>query len=287
MCLAPLIPLTMKRLFLLGLMCQTICPIVRGQYFYKDIINTRQASSEMAVLRQAGVRTVSLKSYEADESESRSFFCERKLSRDHRKSSLYTRTGLTGRSLMESSFDEQGRLVQTYDSSENFISRTRFSYDDRGRLFRTRSESSSADEDFVSRGAEEHVYLYDESPLPHSMFRIRNGSDSLLILFSKDENDDLAIEKDTRTGAKFYYYYDSTHRLTDVVHMNEYKNKPVADYVFTYDTEGRLVRMLSTEPGSDNFMVWRYDYENGLKIRERLLSREGFLIARIEYSYKK
>jgi hypothetical protein len=46
------------------------------------------------------------------------------------------------------------------------------------------------------------------------MIRVKNKYDSTTILFSADENNNISIEKDTKSGSKYYYYYDAKNRLT-------------------------------------------------------------------------
>jgi len=257
-----------------------------AQFLYRDLISVAQANEEMAAYKKAGIKNIKIKSLEPNGEESEDFFCEKKISKDFRKSSLYTRTGNQGKSLMESFFNKQGLLVKTYDSSEIVVSRNEFFYDNNNRLSSTLSYSKSNDDDFVNEMTEVHVYQYNEAGIPSSMLRIKNQTDTIIILFSPDENNNVAIEKETKNGSKYYYYYDEDKRLTDVVHTNEFKQRLVADYVFEYNEEGKIAEMTTTEDGNDNFTVWKYDYENHLKVKERIFDRNGMLMGKIIYEYK-
>jgi hypothetical protein len=257
-----------------------------AQFFYRDLISVAQANEEMASYKKAGIKNIKIKSLEPNGEESEDFFCEKKISKDFRKSSLYTRTGNQGKSLMESFFNKQGLLIKTYDSSEIVVSRNEFFYDNNNRLSSTLSYSKSTDDDFVNEMTEVHVYTYNEDGIPASMLRIKNQSDTILILFSPDENNNVGIEKETKNGSKYYYYFDEDKRLTDVVHTNEFKQRLVADYVFEYNEEGKISEMTTTEDGNDNFTVWKYDYENHLKVKERIFDRNGMLMGKIIYEYK-
>jgi hypothetical protein len=257
-----------------------------AQFFYRDLISIAQANEEMAAYKKAGIKNIKIKSLEANGEESEDFFCEKKLSKDFRKSSLYTRTGNQGKSLMESFFNKEGLLYKTYDSSEIVVSRNEFFYDNNKKLSSTLSYSKSNDDDFINEITEVHVYHYNEDGIPTSMLRIKNHTDTIVILFSLDENNNVAIEKETKNGSKYYYYYDEDKRLTDVVHTNEFKQRLVADYVFDYNEEGKISEMTTTEDGNDNFTVWKYDYENHLKLKERIFDRNGMLMGKIIYEYK-
>ncbi len=271
-----------------SLLILTICfgHEIFAQFYYRDLISVAQANEEMASYKKAGIKNIKIKSLEPNGEESEDFFCEKKISKDFRKSSLYTRTGNQGKSLMESFFNKQGLLIKTYDSSEIVVSRNEFFYDNNNRLSSTLSYSKSTDDDFVNEMTEVHVYQYNEEGFPVSMLRIKNQSDTIVILFSPDENNNVGIEKETKNGSKYYYYFDESKRLTDVVHTNEFKQRLVADYVFEYNEEGKISEMTTTEDGKDNFTVWKYDYENHLKVKERIFDRNGMLMGKIIYEYK-
>ncbi len=257
-----------------------------AQFFYRDLISVTQANEEMAAYKKAGIKNIKIKSLEANGEESEDFFCEKKISKDFRKTSLYTRTGNQGKSLMESFFNKDGLLIKTYDSSEIVVSRNEFFYDNNNRLSSTLSYSKSNDDDFVNEITEAHVYHFNEDGIPVSMLKIKNQTDTIVVLFYPDENNNVAIEKETKNGSKYYYYYDENKRLTDVVHTNEFKQKLVADYVFEYNEEGKIAEMTTTEDGNNNFSVWKYDYENHLKVKERIFDRNGMLMGKIIYEYK-
>ena len=44
--------------------------------------------------------------------------------------------------------------------------------------------------------------------------------------------------------------------------------------------------MTAVEEGSKSFYVWKYNYENGLRIKERCFTDERKLMGSIEYEYK-
>ena len=119
------------------------------------------------------------------------------------------------------------------------------------------------------------------------MQRVKNRRDTVLILFAMDEHGNVAIEKDTRTGSKYYYYYDAKNRITDIVQENDLKLRPVPDYLFEYNnSQGLMSQMVATEEGGNNYYVWKYMYENGLRTAENCFTKERKLMGRIEYEYK-
>lgn len=258
----------------------------RAQYYYKDIISTKNNMAEWQTIREKKIRKIIISSFEADGSPSEGFACEKRFSKDYLESVLFTRSGISAASELVSRFNQQGQLISTSDSSELMVSQSRYSYDDKGRIRSITSLIRSKDDDFVTEINEEHIYLYGEDGKFTEMIRVKNQQDSTRCLFSYDDAGNLAIEKDSKTGAKYYYYYDAKQRLTDVVHMNEYKEQMIPDYQFEYNSAGQLVQMISIEEGGRDYYTWRYQYEDGLRMREKVYSKERKLLGSVEYEYK-
>ena len=258
----------------------------QAQYYYKDIISNRQVAADLNAYREAKVKKIIIKSFEYTGEPSEDFFCEKHISRDFRKTSLYTRTDASSKSLLETFFDEKGRVTRTFDSSNIVVSSSSYTYEADGRIQSIVSVTRSEDDDFINELTEEHLWEYNDKGVPLKMTKVKNRKDTVLILFSTDEQGNPSIEKDTRTGAKYYYYYDAQNRLTDVVHANEYKEKLIVDYLFEYNAAGQITQMTTTEEGKNNFLIWKYTYDNGLRSRERIFSNDRKLLGSIEYEYK-
>src|ERR1700712_4592681 len=97
-------------LFFLTMLCAAAAD---AQYYYKDLVSNKQLLADMAVYRQNKIRTVSLKSFDDDGTESEGFFCEKKISRNYRETSLFTRSDIAAASELDSEFDENGNLLHT------------------------------------------------------------------------------------------------------------------------------------------------------------------------------
>lgn len=261
-------------------------PAAEAQYYYRDIISNNQLRADMAKYKANKIRTITIKSYEDDGSESEGFFCERRISKDYKKAELFTRSDVNGISLFTSWFDEKGRLLETNDSSTISVTNIRYAYDNADKITSIHSTIRSSDDDFTNEITEEHLYFYNDRNQPEKMIRVKNNTDSTVILFGTDDNQNISIEKDTRNASKYYYYYDEKNRLTDVVHFNEYKQKLLPDYLFEYNSAGLIVQMTSTEEGGSDYYTWKYSYENGLRTREKCYSKEKKLMGSVEYEYK-
>jgi len=260
--------------------------IANAQYYYKDILSNKQLIAEMAQLKEQKVRSVSLKSFEDDGSPSEGFFCERKINKNYTTVETVTKSNVTGASLFTSTFNEKGLLEQTVDSSDIASSTSLYSYNDKGDIIKIVSIVRSSDDDFKNEIREEHIYEYGNKGLPTKMIRVKNLTDSVVILFSTDEAGNISIEKNTKTSDTYYYYYDTKNRITDVVRLNRYNQKMLPDYIFEYNNAGLITQMTATEEGGSYYFIWKYTYDNGLRIKEKCYSKEKRLMGSIEYEYK-
>jgi len=258
---------------------------LQAQFYYRDIISNKQLLKEMAAYKENKVRSVAIKSYEDDGSESEGFFCEKKITKDYKRTELFTRSDASSASLFISYFNEKGQLLQTNDSSDISVTVNTYSYDDQNRIKSIVSAVRSSDDDFVNEIREEHIYLYNDKGFPEKMIRIKNSYDSITILFSTDEHNNIGIEKDTKSGSKYYYYYDEKKRLTDIVHAYEYKPQLTAEYLFEYNASDQISQMTTTEEGGSYYYIWKYTYYNGLRAGEKCFSKERKLMGTIQYEY--
>ncbi len=277
----------MKKTLLLSLICCIAGYHLSAQYYYKDILSNKQLLADMAAYKQNNVKTINIKSFESDGSESEGFFCQKKFNKDYSKATLFTRSQISGASLLTSTFNNIGKLVKTYDSSEISVTTNLYNYDFMDRIHSIVSAVRSQDDDFKNEIREEHIYFYNETGQAEKMIRVKNFKDSTTILFALDENDNVGIEKDTKSGTKYYYYYDAKRRLTDITQENDFKTRMMPDYMFEYaHSAGLLTQMTTTEEGGNYYYVWKYNYENGLRVREKCFSKERKLVGSIEYEYK-
>ncbi len=273
-----------KIIFLLSFIGLTYQP-AKSQYYYRDLISIQQINTEMAAYKKANIRKVKIKSFDDKGNLTEDLFVEKKISKDYLSAKTNTSSINTATSLIFSSFDKKGLLYKMYDTSESIAKTHNYFYDSLGNLVKTIVNSVSRDDDYVVSMSEEHLYILNQKHLPEKMFCIKNKTDSLEILFGYDENNNLAIEKNTRTGALYYYYYDSSNRLTDIVHMHEYKKRMIADYVFEYDDQNNITQMTTIEEGSNEPTTWKYKYNGNLKISEQAFDKDNLSLGKVEYIY--
>ena len=274
-----------KPLFSIVLFLSTAL-VSNAQYYYKDILSNRQLVAEMAQLKEQKIKTVSLKSFEDDGSPSEGFFCEKKISKNYNSAETLSRSDITGISSFTATFNSKGQLIQTVDSSKIASGTSIFTYTEDGQIKSIASAVRSSDDDFQNEITETHFYEYNDKGIPVKMIKVKNMNDSTVFLFSTDENNNIGIEKNTKTGDTYYYYYDSKKRITDVVRLNQMSQKMLPDYIFEYNYGGLISQMTSIEDGSSNYFIWKYTYENGLRVKEKCFSKEKKLLGTIEYEYK-
>lgn len=269
----------------ISLVLMSIVATTSAQYYYKDIISNKQLLLDMKSYKQNNIKKIVVKSFEENGEESQGFFCEKKLSNNYKTAKVFTRSDFTSASAFTSNFDEGGKLLNTYDSSDLSITEIWYTYNSNNQISSILSSIRSKDEDFVNGITEEHIYTY-ENELPVKMIRVKNNTDTIPILFSKDNNGNISIEKDTKSGTKYYYYYDTKNRLTDIVPATEFSNNLKPDYIFEYNNTGLVSQMTAVEEGSSNYFIWKYTYDNGLRVKERCYSNEKRLMGSIGYEYK-
>lgn len=258
-----------------------------AQYYYKDILSNKDLLVEMAKYKEQKIRTISVKSFEEDGTASEGFFLEKKISKNFRTVETLSRSYMSSPSMLTANFNSQGLLERTSDSSDIAVRSSNYSYSDKGQLLAIYSSARSSDDDFLNEITEAHLYEYDANGLLLKMYRIKNNADTTLILFSADEKGNVSIEKDTKSGSKYFYYYDTKNRLTDVAHANDFQQNMYPDYMFEYNAAGQITQMVNTEEGANKYyFTWKYSYADGLRIKEKCYSKEKRLLGSVDYEYK-
>lgn len=272
----------------LFLVCLVISVSANAQYFYRDLIIPKRNSEQWAAYKKNSVQKITITSLEADGSQTEGFSGIQNISRDFSTITTITSTLTGGQSVLETNYNAEGRMTRTLDSSEGFSSRTGYSYDQTGKLVEISSEAFA---DGKPAETEKHRWEYDSEGRPKKMIRIKNETDITSVSFVLDEKGNIAEEHSTRGSSPLptvYYYYDERNRLTDVVRYSRKAQRLLPDYVFDYDTDGRLTEMLVIPEGSDEYQRWVYQYDaSGLKKSERCFDKRRKLLGRIEYNYTK
>ncbi len=277
----------MKKIGIVFVLLITIKPFIKAQYYYKDLISNKQAQTENTTLSQQKIRSIKVHSFEGDQTPSKGFFCEKKISKNYRHIDTYTRSYTTGKSLLTTNYNDNGQLLQSTDSSEITVATSFYEYNVQGDITSIISTSHSTDDDFKTLLKEEHQYRYNNQRQPVQMLRIKNGKDSALIDFIIDEHGNVTDEIEAgNNGRHYYYYYDTKNRLTDIVKLNVVFGKLLPDLTFEYNNQNQVTQMITVEEGVNrNYYTWKYFYSEGLRIIEKCYSKENVLLGYFEYEY--
>lgn len=256
-----------------------------AQYYYTDIIGTKQTNQQYRLLRAFQYKRVNATSYAGDQP-SKDFLLEQTITDDGRR--VITHSAAIGN--MESYFIsnyQNNKVSKTVDSGNNAINTVIYEYDNTGKVISTSATSKDFDGTFTNE--ERHLWSYNDKGLPEKMIKIKNKNDTTLVTFTYDD-DNVAEErwtKNNRIIETYYYYYNPKKQLTDIVRFSRKAKAMLPDYIFEYDTKGRITQMIQTQSGSANYLVWRYTYnENGMKDKEVVFNKQKEMLGRIEYKYQ-
>ncbi|ULQ53282.1 hypothetical protein [Flavihumibacter fluvii] len=257
-----------------------------AQYYYKDLVTTSQTSQQFSLYSQRGIKKVTLTSYSGNSTETGGFTAEQQIDARNRTITTITRTAVVGDSYLLTSYSTSGQLIRTTDSAQNATNTTIYSYDAAGRLSDISTSNSS---DNIST-VETHHYKYDANGKPAGMLRIRNNSDTTIVQFILDEKGNVGEEKITRSnlpGSTVYYYYDAKNRLTDIVRYNAKAKRLLPDYMFEYNDNDQLKKMVIIPEGTNEYQNWYYQYgEGGMKRMELCYDKSQQLMGKVVYEYQ-
>lgn len=261
---------------------------LHAQYFYKDIIGTREIN-EMIKLYQANkVLQVEATGYDGDGVKNSDFSETHNFRLDQNLLKIATRdkTSINNEYYR---FDSKGFLASVVDSIPSAVSSTTYQYDDKENPLIIKNSVSDASDSIYS--TEVHQWFYNDAGKPVRMLRIVNDHDTTDVRFTLDEKGNVIeelpfINKVSRE--KTYYYYDDKNRLTDIVRFNIKAGRLLPDYMFEYSEANQVIQKITTLSAMGlGYLIWRYVYnEKGLKIKEASFNKDKVLTGKIEYIYK-
>jgi hypothetical protein len=266
-----------------------LCLASNAQYYYKDIIGTRESAELIKAYKNNNVKRVVVNSYDANNTRSDDFYVEQTYLPEQQVLKTTTRSSGTDEAVLYSYTDEAGRVTKTVDSSSNMISTTLYSYNDAGHLILIKSSSSDTAKKINE--TEEHHWQYQNNQVSR-MLRIKNQVDTTYVDLKLDDKGNVAEEQSLRKGLKMdpvYYYYDTNNRLTDIVRFNNKVRRLLPEYMFEYAPNSQQVIQKITVPAnSSDYLIWRYQYDaGGLKIKEAIYDKHKALTGKIEYQYQR
>jgi YD repeat-containing protein len=261
-----------------------------AQYYYKDLVVTRENSASWQSYRDNHVKAVTLVSLESDGKPTEGFVGDQQVSPDHLHITTHTKTSGTTDSWIITDYSPKGYLIKNTDTSDTFQNSTEYRYDDKGRIVAIIDTSLETDNHL--KEVEQHYWSYDPArpELPLSMLKIKNGNDTTVVRFVPDARGYIAEEHASRQGAvlpTIFYYYDADNHLTDIVRYNERAKRLLPIELLEYGDGGRVSSALIVpEEGNSFYQKWYYEYDDkGLKVKDFCYNKEKELLGSVEYQY--
>jgi hypothetical protein len=261
-----------------------------AQFYYSDVLLNQTANSNFLNFKNNKIRKITITNTAAttkEGDEQGGITVTQNFSSDW--SSLKTETNLSiGIKSSSVTTYKNNRIVKKEDESKNVNAVVDYDYDASGKLI---SIYSASDDTSVNKGFyEKHIWMYDVQGLPSKMYKIKNGTDTTIIQFLKDEQNNIAEERWIKAGKiieTYYYYYNEKKLLTDIVKFNLRVEKMLPEFLFEYDENNYINKMTQIPFGSSNYFVWHYSYgEKGLKLADFCYSKKGELQGKTEYVYE-
>ena len=259
---------------------------VKAQYYYNDIAALKESNKIYLTLKKNNIQQVSATSMESDNTPTAGFVYVKLL--NNNASIVTTHTELeTGGISDETDTYSNGLLIKSSDSADNVSTIVEYAYDSAGNTVFVQTQTD--DTTMNTHSTELHKWFYSEN-IPDSMIRIKDNADSTIIHFKKDDNQNVSEEiwlKKGRIIEHYYYYYNDKNQLTDIVRFNAKAQQMLPDFLFAYNDNGMLSQLTQVPPGSSDYVVWQYVYdERGLKIKDVLFNKHQELLGTVSYTYR-
>jgi len=259
-----------------------------AQYYYKDIINTKESSDLIKTYLKNKVSRVVLTSFDADDTKSDNLFVQQQFFPTTKMLKTVTGTGEENQntSTLYTYADDNGNIIKTVDSSGIVVSTTVYDYNSNGNLVSVNSSSS----DTVSSSLEQHIWQWQNGK-PAKMIRIKDKLDTTYVDFKFDENGNVSEEISTHKKVQstpFYYYYNQNNQLTDVVRFSDRAKQLLPEYMFEYSSSNQVIQKITVPTNNSDYLIWRYQYNpQGLKVKEVVYSKQDKKnpIGKVEYEY--
>jgi len=276
----------MKSLFLAAVLF--IAVPSPAQYYYKDIIGTKESSDLIKSYMKNNVGRVLLSSYDADNTKSDNLFVQQEFSSVKKVLKTITGTGAdnANTSTVFTYADENGNIAKTVDSSGFVIHITTYNYDASGNLNMVTINSS----DTTISELEQHFWQWQNGK-PFKMVRVKNNRDTTYVDFKLDEKGNVVEETQTHkklSSKPYYYYYNENNQLTDIVRYNDRAKQLLPEYMFEYSSSNQVIQKITVPTNTSDYLIWRYQYNpQGLKVKEVVYSKNDKKnpMGKIEYQY--
>ncbi|SFW13644.1 RHS repeat domain-containing protein [Chitinophaga sancti] len=262
----------------------------QAQFYYLDILNTKQTEENQANYKNAKVVSQIVASFDAEGRKTDyDFRSERDFSDNYRQLLTVTASVATGRSIMRTYFNNKGHLTKIIDSTRSIITTTIYTYD-------KYDSSHNIKEIYVKTEdpgnkytiSETRRYVYDSLNRPTRMIHFRGEKlgDSTTVKFVLDSAGHVVEEQETGKG-KIYYKYNDQGLLTDIYRYYPSKQKMLPDYVFDYDAKNRIGATTTVNAQTRDYVIYRNTYnEMNLLEGQDVYGKQKVQVGVVRYKYK-
>src|SRR5579864_9089008 len=105
-----------------------------AQYYYKDILLSRQNQENWKSFHDMKVREVNIQSIDANNEQTPDFICLQKVTPDFASISTFTKSVNVPASTLTAYYDQTGRMIKTIDTSDTYKSTTEYTYNEKGEI---------------------------------------------------------------------------------------------------------------------------------------------------------
>lgn len=266
--------------------CFACSSATNAQYYYKDILSTKKENNEFAILKNGNIKYIKITSYDEHDRPSEGFFCEKRFNKNYTQSKLMTNSNITGESLLVTDYNSDGDVIKTTTTTPHSTNTVEYNYDSNKNIISIQTNTTAEGESGGIRETHEYVY---KNGKPVKMLRKKNNSLVSTVTFITDEKGNV-IEEDPAGKSidkKYFYYYDDSSRLTDVVHYNPIAQRLLPDYMLEYNSGNKPDKIISVDETGRNYFIWRYAYDDKkLPEIQKCYSKEKQLLGTIQYEYQ-
>jgi len=257
-----------------------------AQYYYKDIVGTKESTELIRSYSNNKVKTVTLKSYTINNTPLTDFNVQQEFLAAQKALQTITKSEYTSPSYLTTYVDANGRITKTTDSTNGLVNTTLYTYDGAGKL---NAVLFQAGDSLTATQTDDHLWQYDAQGRITKMLRIKNKKDTAVVSFKLDDAGNVIEEQEKRgvlTEEPYYYYYDKGGRLTDIVRYNKKARKLLPESMFEYSDKAQITQRITVPQNSDDYLIWRYAYDTkGLKTKEVIFNKQKEQTGKVEYVY--
>lgn len=257
-----------------------------AQYYYKDIIGTKESSELIKTYMRNKVTRVLVTSFDSENEKSDDFKVQQEFSASELILKTTTQTTPENATTLLTYVDASGNVTRTVETNDRVTNTSVYTYAAAGNLISILSTSS----DSTISEKELHLWQWNNGK-PVRMLRIKNEKDTAIVEFVLDENGNVAEETEIRRKVKsrpVYYYYNENNHLTDIVRYSDRAGQLLPEYMFEYSPTHQVIQKITVPANNSDYLIWRYLYNaQGLKTKEAIYSKHDKRnpVGRIEYQY--